>query len=97
MALSGDGNTLMISSQGASNNGIGFVAVYVWLGDNWIEQTRVIASNAERSDQFADSLGLSNDGNTLVVGAPSENSSAQGISGDQADNSRGNIGAAYLF
>ena len=97
VALSGDGNTLMISSQGASNNGIGFVAVYVWLGDNWIEQTRVIASNAERSDQFADSLGLSNDGNTLVVGAPSENSSAQGISGDQADNSRGNIGAAYLF
>ncbi len=95
--LTGDGNTLMVSSQGASNNGIGFVAVYDRADDVWMESTRVTASNAERSDDFGDSLSLSNDGDTLVVGAPLERSSAQGINGDQTDNSGGNVGAVYLY
>jgi hypothetical protein len=37
------------------------------------------------------------DGDTLVVGAPSEDSAATGINGNQADNSAPDSGAAYVF
>ncbi len=53
------------------------------------------ASNAERKDRFANSLSIS--GDTLVVGAPLENSGASGINGDQSDDSAGNSGAVYVF
>ena len=36
-------------------------------------------------------------GNTLAVGATSEDSSATGINGDQADNSVDIAGAVYLY
>jgi hypothetical protein len=40
---------------------------------------------------------LSDDGNTLVVGAIGEDSNATGINGNQADNSANGSGAAYVF
>lgn len=36
-------------------------------------------------------------GDTVVVGAPHEDSSATGVNGDGADNSAGDSGAAYVF
>jgi trimeric autotransporter adhesin len=40
---------------------------------------------------------LSISGNTIVVAAYAESSSATGVDGDQADNSASNAGAAYVF
>jgi hypothetical protein len=40
---------------------------------------------------------VSGDGNTLAVGARSEESNATGIGGDQADNSIPGAGAIYLY
>ena len=55
----------------------------------------VKASNPDRSDNFGESVSLS--GDTLVVGAPGEDSAATGVNGDQADNSAFNSGAVYVF
>jgi len=46
-------------------------------------------------DEFGTSLSL--DGSTLVVGAPGEDSSSNGVGGDPSDNQRTNSGAAFVF
>jgi hypothetical protein len=53
------------------------------------------ASNSEALDEFGLSVALW--GNTLVIGAPREDSSATGIDGDQSDNGATLCGAAYVF
>lgn len=55
------------------------------------------ASNTGADDDFGVAVSLSGDGNTLVVGAHSEFSSATGVDGDQSDNSATIAGAAYVF
>ncbi|MCH9664073.1 MAG: FG-GAP repeat protein, partial [Gammaproteobacteria bacterium] len=55
------------------------------------------ASNAERDDLFGHSLSLSNDGKTLAVGAPGEDSTAKNINGSQSNNSGSDVGAVYIF
>src|SRR6185295_5308452 len=50
------------------------------------------ASNTGGADQFGTSVVLSSDGNTMAVGARSEDSSATGIGGNQADISALNSG-----
>ena len=55
------------------------------------------ASNSDAGDRFGQSVALSGDGRTLVVGTASEGSSATGIDGDQTDNSYEQAGAAYVF
>lgn len=57
------------------------------------------ASNTETGDQFGRSLVLSDDGRTLAVVGPSEDSNAAGVNGNQADNSSsyGDTGAVYVF
>ena len=42
-------------------------------------------------------IAVSEDGNTLAVGASGEDSSATGINGDQSDNNTLNAGAVYVF
>ena len=48
-------------------------------------------------DEFGASVSLSEDGETLVVGAPQECSAATGFNGDQTDNSASLSGAVYLY
>ena len=48
-------------------------------------------------DQFGFSVALSGDGNTLAVGATTEDSAATGINGNQADDSAQSAGAVYVF
>ncbi|MFV2057109.1 MAG: hypothetical protein ACC707_11620, partial [Thiohalomonadales bacterium] len=63
------------------------------------------ASNTNTSDYFGGSISLSGDGNTLAVGASSEDSAAQGINGEQIDdcytyrptNCALNSGAVYIY
>ncbi len=55
------------------------------------------ASNTESGDFFGWSIALSADGTTLAVGAPSEDSKAIGVNGDQTQNESTNSGAVYVF
>ena len=66
----------------------------------WSQQAYIKASNtggAEDGDTFGFSLALSDDGHTLAVGAPSEDSHASGVNGSQQDNSAASAGAVYVF
>lgn len=71
--------------------------MFVRDGEAWSQQAYVKASNTDADDLFGVAVGLSDDGDTLVVGAPLEDSRATGIDGDQEDNWGLKAGAAYVF
>jgi hypothetical protein len=73
----------------------GQVYVFTLSGSVWTQTAALQASNASPGDNFGASVAL--DGNTLVVGAPSESSGATGIGGNQSDTSAPSAGAAYIF
>jgi hypothetical protein len=63
---------------------------------NTLDQAAYLkATNTDPGDRFAASLALS--GDTLLLGAPSEQSLARGIDGDQSDNAGNSVGAVYLY
>ena len=91
-----------------TNNGAptsGAVYVYARINGNWRQQAYVKSSNPTSDgvdqfggrDFFGSELSLSADGNTLAVGAYGEDSAAQGIDGDQLDNTGFGFGAVYVF
>lgn len=59
------------------------------------QQALLMASNAEGNDNFGLRVAIS--GDTVVVGAPAEDSAAPGINGDQKSNGAPVSGAAYVF
>src|SRR5690606_7497434 len=76
----------------------GAVFLFVRSGKDWSTEAYVKASNTAAGDQFGHALALSGDGSTLVVGAPREDSGSVGsVNGDQADNTRADSGAVYVF
>ena len=75
----------------------GAAAIFVRSGATWSQQAYIKASNSGQEDWFGVRLALSGDGNTLAVGAPNEDSAAQGINGRQNDDSASEAGAVYLF
>jgi Cadherin-like beta sandwich domain/FG-GAP repeat len=64
------------------------------LPSNLIEENILISSNYEALDGFSV---VAAHGNTLVVGAPREDSGSAGVGGDQSDNSKSSSGAVYVF
>jgi FG-GAP repeat protein len=111
VSLSGDGSTLAVGAmlESSSATGVGGTqadnsmpqagAVYVFsrTASTWAQQAYVKASNTGAGDLFGEAVVLSATGDLLVVGAPSEASSATAVNGDQADNSAPFAGAAYVF
>jgi len=84
----------------------GAVYVFTRRGTTWTQQAYIKASNtgeagtADRfgdGDQFGASITISDDGNTLAVGAIAEDSASAGINGNQADNTANSAGAVYVF
>ena len=111
LALSGDGGTLAVGApnEDSAAQGIngrqtdesateaGAVYLFTRSGAAWSQLAYIKGANTEAFDEFGGALGLSRDGRTLVVGAKGEDSSARGASGNQADNSLDEAGAAYVF
>jgi hypothetical protein len=109
IAVALDGDTLVVSATGedsnatgvggnqADNSAVDSGAVYVFTrtGGVWTQQAYLKASNTEASDGFGRGLALR--GETLVVGAFSDDSNATGVGGNQADNSASESGAVYVF
>jgi hypothetical protein len=84
----------------------GAVYVFTRRGNTWSQQAYLKASNTGRAgtpdefgdgDQFGFSLAISDDGNTIAVGANAEDGGAAGINGTQADDSKQAAGAVYVF
>lgn len=99
VAVSADGNTLAIGAYKGSTSVFrsGSVTIFTRSAGVWVEQVILQASNAELSDRFGTSVGISGDGTTLVVGANYEDSAAKGVNGDGLDNNASGSGAAYVF
>ena len=111
VSLSSDGNTLAIGATGEGSNVTGVDgdqtnnsaaasgATYVFTrsGTSWSQQAYIKASNTGASDEFGRSVSLGEDGNTLAIGATSEDSNATGINGDQTNNTAAIAGAAYVY
>lgn len=106
VALSSDGNTLLAGALGEGSNAtavggkeddnsaVDSGAAYVF-GRNdsmWSQQHYIKASNTDAGDNFAVRVAMSDDGNTLAIGAQGEASNAEG-DGNTATGS----GAFYLY
>ncbi len=91
-------------SAGSDDSASGAGAAYVFVRDsngNWSQQAYLKASNTEAYDNFGSAIAV--DGDTLVVGAPSESSDFIGVTaGPNPDVANDNnlasfSGAAYVF
>lgn len=106
LALSKDGNTLVVGAQFEDSDAMGVAghqlnnnafdsgAAYVFLrsGSSWSQQAYLKASNTAAGNRFGASLSLSADGQALAVGSPREDSGAAGQSKAALDS-----GAVYVF
>jgi hypothetical protein len=92
-SLSLSDNTLATGADGANLSGE--LHVFFRSGTTWTAQAVLVASNRQEGDLFGVSVAIS--GDTLVAGAPGEDSIARGVNGNQNDNTARSAGAAYLF
>ncbi|MBK8168921.1 MAG: hypothetical protein IPK60_01095 [Sandaracinaceae bacterium] len=111
VALAGDGNTMVVGAAREASNATGIggnqadnsapnagaAFVYVRSGSVWAPQAYLKASNTDGGDQLGYVSAISNDGNTVVLSAPSESSNATGVGGLQSNNSASLSGAVYVF
>jgi len=90
-------NATGVNGNQANNSAPASGAAYVFVrnGTNWMQQAYLKASNTGADDWFGTGVSLS--GDTLVVGAPYEDSNARGVNGNQANNSTSASGATYVF
>lgn len=81
IALSGDGRTALFgSTDDAGFNFGGSAYVFSETSDSWEQDAKITVTNGE-TEEFGNSVSLSNDGKTAVIGAPRD----------------GRSGAAYVF
>ncbi|HHI93529.1 MAG TPA: integrin [Gammaproteobacteria bacterium] len=113
VALSADGNTLAVgasredssangingdaSDNSATGNGAGAVYLYRYDDGAWGQRAYVKASNTDANARFGITVALSDNGDTLAVGAYEETSAATGLNGDQTDVTAPGAGAVYLY
>ena len=111
ISLSADGNVLVvgapqedsaattINGNQNDNSATGAGAVYVFQrsGTTWSQTAYLKPSNAQAADNFGQNVSVSDDGLTVAVASPREDSGATGINGNSFDNSRSDAGAAYVF
>src|SRR5918999_602563 len=110
VALSRDGNTMVVSApwESSAATGIngnqkddsipqaGAVYVFARTGSTWAQQAYIKTSHMEAGDDFGFSVALSFDGNTLAAAAFDEDGAGRGINPAHDNNSQ-NSGALYVF
>ncbi len=83
VSTSSNGNSLVVGACGddiGANPSQGSAYVYKWSGSAWTE-TKLVAADGAASDYYGESVAISSDGSTVVVGA----------------NQNANNGAAYVY
>lgn len=107
VAVSGD--TLVVGMRGDMSNATGVdgdssdnsltvaggAYVFVRSGATWQRQAYLKPLVVDDQDDFGFSVAIS--GDTVVIGAPGEDSDAAGVNGDATNNSNLGSGAAYVF
>jgi hypothetical protein len=99
-ARSESSNATEVNGDQSNNSSFEAGAAYVFVrsGSNWSQQAYLKASNADsvrRGDFFGAAVAIS--GDTVVVGALGEDSTATGVNGDQNNDLMDFSGAAYVF
>lgn len=75
VSISDDGLTV-VSGAHLKGTNIGAAYVFVYSGGQWVEQAKLVADDALTTTcQFGYSTDISNDGNVIVIGSPTRNSS----------------------
>jgi len=103
VAISSQGNTMIIGAFNADGNEVGAGAAYIFdkSGDTWVQTAKLFAADGKaepvpsppfppdefRSDSFGLTVAISEDGNTVVVGAPDHNHTGKAA----------HTGAVYVF
>lgn len=109
VSLALSGNRLVVGARGESSSatgvnglqsnnsayGSGAAYVFYFNGSSWMQEAYLKASNTGSGDAFGCSVDLSS--HTLVIGASEEDGGSPGINGNQADNSKADAGAVYVF
>ena len=96
-AISNSGNTMVVGAENADGAQVGAGAAFVFdkINGNWVRTASLFADDGRavplpdgkfRNDSYAESVAISADGNTVIVGSPNHNHSGQG-----------NTGAVYVF
>lgn len=113
VALSADGNTLAVGSDGESSGasgvdgsqadggmqGVGAVYLFARSGASWAQTHYFKAANPMTNAFFGCRVSLSADATTLAVGARGDQTNLVGVNGDLEDAGTGlyQAGAAYVF
>jgi len=87
VSISGDGNTAIVGAYNEDTTATDSGAAYVFTrsGTTWSQQAMIKASDAQSGDRFGQYVSISSDGNTAIVGAWSEDTTAT------------DAGSAYIF
>ncbi|MFN0009762.1 MAG: FG-GAP repeat protein [Planctomycetota bacterium] len=93
-AVAIDGDTIVVGAFTAGWPIAGAAYVFRRSGTTWSQEALLTAANGD-SDWFGYSVSIS--GDTIVVGAPKEDSDATGVNGDETSRAASNSGAAYVF
>lgn len=90
-------NATGVNGNQGNNSALAAGAAYVFVrvAGVWSQQAYLKASNTEQDDRFGSSVSVS--GDTIVVGAPQEDSNATGVNGNGAVNVAFESGAVYVF
>lgn len=111
VALSGDGNLLVVGAYLEDSNAIGIdgdqannlaidsgaAYLYTRASGLWTQQTYVKASNADAGDYFGATTAVSDDGSAFAISAYREASSTTGVDGDEGNDDAALSGAVYIF
>lgn len=111
MALSGDGNRMVVGADQERSNAPGFngnqannslsaagaAYLFVRTGTHWTQQAYLKPAAPRANARFGFATALSRDGSTLAVSARDESSAATGYGGNEADATATNAGAVYLY
>jgi hypothetical protein len=84
LAVNGAGDRIVVSTDKSNTNGINYFGAdtYKLVGGSWIKHEIPTPTGIVSGDRFGQSLSISTDGNTVVVGSPGYNS---------------NMGTVYVF
>ena len=87
VSMPSNGNTAIVGAMFEDTGGSSAGAAYIFTrsGTTWTQQVKIQASDKQASDNFGVSVAISDDGNTAIVGAYTE------------DTGGTNAGAAYIF
>lgn len=113
VSLSGDGKTLAVGAEKESSNATsidgdgtndsaansGAVYVFYKASTSWVQQAYLKSSNSEANDEFGGfgAIDVSENGNTIAVGALKDDSGETGIGGTGSNNTAVDAGSAYIF